>query len=610
MKFEYQIARRLNAASRKSFSRTIIRLSILAITLSMTVMIIASSVVRGFKHEISDKIFGFWGHIHITSDYAPSSMAYESTPMSANQHFLASLDTIKQLEYVCSNEAPIPVLVHNIHQPFVYGALLMFFFCVLVFFGLKNRSTNKIRYFTTAILFISGLLLLINHPFELPDIVRTSKGGIQHIQKYIHKEGIIKTRDQIEGIVLRGIDEDFNWDYLQNNIQQGSKLSLEVNSSKNEIIISKTTADRLELKLDDEFLIYFIQNDQSLARKFKVKGIYKTGLAEYDQTFALVNIRILQELNNWRPYKNFQTLTTFDEGETFFKIIKDQANSEADWVYAKNKLLSGDLNVVFDSFSNAILIPDELAKNRLLQVGDSIYFNYEDASFETFELGFIVGGIYKQNPAIQPNMIYCNYWTMNHLNQILPEQISGFEIFIDAIEDLDAVGNYVNYVTLLGKNYYASTIKEMESNIFDWLNLTDMNERIILLLMILVSIINMSTSLLILILERTNMIGILKALGASNWSVRKIFLYNAFQIIFKGLLWGNIIGIGLCLLQSHFGIIQLPEELYYVKVAPVELNLIQILLLNIGTIGITLTMLILPSLIVSRIHPVKAIKFK
>ena len=150
----------------------------------------------------------------------------------------------------------------------------------------------------------------------------------------------------------------------------------------------------------------------------------------------------------------------------------------------------------------------------------------------------------------------------------------------------------------------------MESNIFDWLNLTDMNERIILLLMILVSIINMSTSLLILILERTNMIGILKALGASNWSVRKIFLYNAFQIIFKGLLWGNIIGIGLCLLQSHFGIIQLPEELYYVKVAPIELNLVQILLLNIGTIGITLTMLILPSLIVSRIHPVKAIKFK
>ena len=185
----------------------------------------------------------------------------------------------------------------------------------------------------------------------------------------------------------------------------------------------------------------------------------------------------------------------------------------------------------------------------------------------------------------------------------------GFEIFIDHLDDLEAFGNYSNYVLLINKEQYASTIKEIQTNIFDWLNLTDMNERIILLLMILVSIINMTTSLMILILERTNMIGILKALGARDWTIRKIFLYNAAYIIGYGLLWGNMIGIGLCLLQLNFGIITLPEDLYYVSVAPVELNLWTILLLNIGTMLITLAVLIIPSWLVAKIDPVKAIRF-
>jgi lipoprotein-releasing system permease protein len=137
-----------------------------------------------------------------------------------------------------------------------------------------------------------------------------------------------------------------------------------------------------------------------------------------------------------------------------------------------------------------------------------------------------------------------------------------------------------------------------------------MNERIILILMILVSIINMTTSLMILILERTNMIGILKALGTQNWSIRQIFLYNAAYIVGAGLLFGNIMGIGLCLLQQHFGIITLPEDLYYVSVAPVKLEWAAILALNVGTLIITILVLIIPSWLVSKIDPVKAIRFK
>ncbi len=120
----------------------------------------------------------------------------------------------------------------------------------------------------------------------------------------------------------------------------------------------------------------------------------------------------------------------------------------------------------------------------------------------------------------------------------------------------------------------------------------------------------MTTSLMILILERTNMIGILKALGTQNWSIRKIFLYNAFYIVGMGLFYGNVIGISLCLIQYYFGIVTLPEDMYYVSVAPIKLELLPLLLLNFGTLIITLIVLIIPSWLVSRIDPVKAIRFK
>ncbi|HNS47696.1 MAG TPA: FtsX-like permease family protein, partial [Bacteroidales bacterium] len=152
-------------------------------------------------------------------------------------------------------------------------------------------------------------------------------------------------------------------------------------------------------------------------------------------------------------------------------------------------------------------------------------------------------------------------------------------------------------------------IREKLPNIFEWLELQNINEKVILALMLIVSIINMVTALLILILERTNMIGILKALGATDWRVRKIFLYNALYLIGKGLLWGDILGLGLCLVQKHFGLIRLPQESYYVSVVPINLDPVHIVLLNLGTLIICSLMLIVPSYIIARIMPAKAIRF-
>ena len=187
-------------------------------------------------------------------------------------------------------------------------------------------------------------------------------------------------------------------------------------------------------------------------------------------------------------------------------------------------------------------------------------------------------------------------------------EVGGFEVFIDDIDDLTAITDYI-YFQVLPNNLYAETIREKFSEIFDWLDLQDINEGVILTLMVLVAIINMMTALLILILERTNMIGTLKALGASNWGIRKIFLYYAGYIIVMGLFWGNLIAVTLGLLQERFGFIRLSEENYYLSVAPVELNLWSILLVNAGTLLVILIFLILPSYLVTRISPVKAIRF-
>lgn len=180
---------------------------------------------------------------------------------------------------------------------------------------------------------------------------------------------------------------------------------------------------------------------------------------------------------------------------------------------------------------------------------------------------------------------------------------------IDHIGDINIISDYI-YTQVIPNTMYAETIKEKQPNIFGWLELQNINEIVIITLMLVVSIINMMTALMILILERANMIGILKALGTSNWKIRKIFLYYAAYIIVLGLFWGNVIGIGLSWLQDRFQFVKLSEADYYLSYAPIELNFWTILLLNLGTLGVILSFLVIPSYLVTKISPVQAIRFK
>ena len=548
------IASRLNTSGQKSFSKLIVRIAITAIALSITVMILSTSIVRGFKNTISEKVFGFWGHIHISGFYGAAHMAFEPRPISKNQPFYPFIDTVRQV----------------------------------------NKSPN-------------------------PDIKDLTKGGIKHIQVFGSKEGIIKTSDQIEGIILKGISTDFDWSFLKNYLLEGDTLTTtDAIDVTDGILISDITAKRLNVKVGDKFDIYFVQQGDALARRFKIQGIYKTGLEEYDRRFALVDIRQIQQLNNWRPFYNYGTELVLPEENAV--LVAMTAATEPS--FFESFLVEGTKAFWDDSLKQEAIVAKQIAASKNWKLGDSIslkYFTQDEISYgiqDSALLKFKIVGIHDaQNLSDQSstnwqNVIFVGYDKIQRLNYMLPEQVSGFEVFVENLDDLDDLGAYTENDVLMGLPLYSNTIKQIEPAIFDWLNLTNMNERIILIIMLGVAIINMTTSLLILILERTNMIGTLKALGANNWIIRKIFLYYAAYIIIWGLIVGNILGIGLALIQKYFGIIKLPEDLYYVAVAPIELNIPMIIALNIGTLIITLLVLILPSYLVARIDPVKAIRFK
>ena len=365
--------------------------------------------------------------------------------------------------------------------------------------GFKNQIRDKVIGFGSHIQILN---YDSNISFETSPINKNIKDqaglnsirGISHVQVYATKAGIIQTGKEIQGVVLKGIDHDFDWTFFEKNLVEGNIFQIYDSIRTNQVIISKHIGDLLHLKTGDSFLMYFIQ-DPPRMRKFDILGIYETSMEEFDKLFIFADIKHIQRLNNW------------------------------------NK-----------------------------------------------------------------------------------DQVSGLEISIDRFDDIDnmtwTIRDSVGFdINENGERLQVLSIVEKHPQIFDWLNLQNMNVWIILILIFLVAGFNMVSSLLILILERTNMIGILKALGTKNWSIRKIFLYQATFLIGHGLFWGNVIGIGLCFLQYKFGIVKLDQSSYYLTEVPINLNIITILTLNFGILFLTLLMLLVPSHLISRISPVKSIRF-
>lgn len=291
----------------------------------------------------------------------------------------------------------------------------------------------------------------------------------------------------------------------------------------------------------------------------------------------------------------------------FEGIIFKGVGKDYKWDNIKEYLVQGRIPNTIAALNEEVVISQFIANRLNLKVGDSFntFFMKENgynvrnfnivgvfnSGFQEFDATYILGDIRH----------------MQRINKWKPNQVGSFEVFVDDFDAIETIGEQVYEQT--GSTLDSKTITEKYSYIFEWLKLFDFNIIVILIVMILVATINMVVALLVLILERTQMIGILKALGANNWSVRKIFLYNASYLIVKGLFWGNLIGVSLLLVQQQFGVIQLPPENYYVNQAPVYINWLCILLLNLLTVLVCMVVLVIPSYIITKISPVRAIRY-
>ncbi|EKT4550672.1 ABC transporter permease [Flavobacterium psychrophilum] len=302
--------------------------------------------------------------------------------------------------------------------------------------------------------------------------------------------------------------------------------------------------------------------------------------------------------------------------KAFEGIVFKGVGKEYRWENLTEYLVKGRIPNLKSELNPEILISEYLANRLQLKLGDkcNTFFMKDSGNHMPNLRVFSIVGIYNSGfQEFDATYIIGDIRHIQQINKWQPTQVGAFEVFINDFDKIEQKGVevYNNSQNKFdpSKTLDTQTIVQKYYNIFEWLKLFDFNIIVILVIMIVVSTINMVVALLVLVLERTQMIGILKSLGANNWTVRKIFLYNAVHLITKGLLWGNTIGIGLLLIQKHTGIIKLNPENYYVNQAPVNINIAHILLLNLGTITVCLLVLTIPTYIITKISPVKAIKF-
>lgn len=378
--------------------------------------------------------------------------------------------------------------------------LAVMIIAVAVVIGFKSEVRNKVIGFGSHIQItnLDAVNSYETHPVAADDSLLTvlrEYPEVSHVQRYSTKPGMIKTDDAFQGMVLKGVGPEFDSRFIKEYLLEGEIPAFSDSVSSNQVLISKSLADKMKLKLGDKIYTYYIQDDIR-ARRLTIAGIYQTNFSEYDNLFLLTDLNLVNRLNGWKP-------------------------SQVSGVE--------------------------------LQVRD--YDKLEDITYE---------------------------------------------IALDTDNQRDKFGG----------TYFVRNIEQLNPQIFAWLDLLDLNVWVILFLMIGVAGFTMISGLLIIIIERTNMIGILKALGANNFTIRKTFLWFSVFLIGKGMLCGNVVGLAFCILQSQFGIFQLDPETYYVDTVPVSFNVLLFLLINIGTLLTSVLMLIGPSYLITKINPASSMRYE
>lgn len=372
-------------------------------------------------------------------------------------------------------------------------AILAIIMAVAILNGFKREITEKQRGFFSDIMIVKNDL---NSSYEHTPL-RLSAEELQNIKDlpnvsaiygFANKAGIIHANNEVEGVLIKGIDENYRQDFLSKMILSGDTLDFRSEDPNTQILISELLASRLQLNVGDSFIMYFVQQPVR-KRRFEVKGIYTTNSEELDKTYVIGSLDLIRRLNNLKE-----------------------------------------------------------------------------------------------------------------------DEVGGYEIRISDFASL--ARTTMDVEETLPVDLYATNVVEQMPDIFNWLDMLDINDNVIFALMVIVAVINLISSLLISILERSSMIGILKALGMQNRKLRQVFIYNSAYLIGYGLLIGNAIALALYFFQYHTRFFALDPASYYVSFVPVLISWQEVLFLNVSLVGIVLLTLIVPSMLITRISPIKTIQFK
>lgn len=554
--FIFFIARTLQKQSveGKKVARPITRIATISIALAMIVNTVTIAIVDGFQQEVSRKVIGFGSHISIQKD--GEGTLIETAPLLRDKKFedlTRSIDGVTSLQSVAYKPA------------------------------LLQSSSDK-------------------------------------------------GQKEILGVILKGVDKSYNWQFFKTHLIAGRIPNFSKPQS-NELLVSKSIAQNLHYALGDTVAAFFVKQ-QPIQREYKIVGIFETGLADFDKELVVCSIDQVQQLNDWGIQAAIEVDDTLTNGELVIRanVVGGNGNYRYDWGngferYAGYqicptkdtviRLIAADFWTRLDEPTGATQLRDgetSIADTAYLKISfqeinaacliqltaeQTINKTYLDDTGNRFQIN---AGAKKIRFSATPGKgSFSNY-------------VGSYELMISDFEALEKVKHSVQKAVVFNPNFaqtvQVKSIKDNQRDLFVWLSFLDINMAIVLLLMLVIGIINMGSALLVMILLRSSFIGVFKAMGATNWQLRKVFLVHFGQLILKGMVWGNIIGVGICLLQANFQLIPLDPKIYYLDAVPVSISVLSIIGLNVLTLIICLSALLIPSYLVAKIAPSKAMRMK
>jgi lipoprotein-releasing system permease protein len=556
LSFEIFISRRLiqNKLQGIKVSKPIVRISILSIALAIVVNVVTVAIVTGFQHEVRNKITGFNAPLFISKK--GTKQIFEGDAVFKDQKALNELAGIEGLKGI---------------SPVVFKPAML-------------QSTR------------------------FSDTIHLSNG----------KDSLINRQD-ILGVVMKGVMEEYDWTFIKKHLVSGRVLNFQ--QKQEELVLSKRMADQLNYSLNDTISVYYVKN-QPVLRKYKVVGIYQTGLEDYDQKLVFCRLPEVQKMNDF----GIKTKIIIDDKLSNGKIVLKAgvegkaSNLLYDWGAGPDIYGGFYLPYLSDTNFRLIVYQSDPLKGTQTPIDTSyIQINCSQAFVASSALLQDENGeLIKESVGINSYQMTSSLATV----QVTETEglgtgknfVSGFEVQITDWNQLKHVEEEIRSIIEMRPNennelMQVSSILDTERDLFAWLSFLDYNVYIIIFLMLLIGVINVGSAMLVLIVVRTNLIGMLKAMGARDWSIRKLFLFQAAHLIGRGLLYGNSVAFVLCFIQMKFAVLKLDPLVYYLDKVPVEMNPLSWFLVNLVTFVVCMISLIVPSYVVTKISPTKAIRF-